>query len=304
MKLGKIAVWANIDGPIGHFENEKSGEMGPASAERLASFARRVEELGYDSIWMPGGFGRDPLITSSWLLANTSRLKVATGIVSIYTRDPIAMRGAADALNEQSGGRFILGLGVSHRETVEDRRGHEYGKPIPTMRAYLDAMAQAPYMAAAPAEPTTIILAGLREKMIGLSGERAQGTHSYLVNPNHSAMARAILGPDKLLCVEQPMVLESDPVKARAIARSEIEYYLSKPNYQNSWKAQGFSDEDLAHGGSDHFVDSIVGWGGEAALRKRIDEHLSAGASQVCIKAVAPDGSTDMRLLELLAPRA
>lgn len=304
MNLGKLAVWAHIDGPISFFENQKSGDMGPATAERLASFARRVEEFGYSAIWMPGGFGRDPLIASSWLLANTSRLNVATGIVSIYTRDPIAMRGAADALNEQSGGRFILGLGVSHRETVEDRRGHEYAKPIPTMRAYLDAIAQAPYIAAAPAKPTTIVLAGLREKMIELSGEKAQGTHSYLVTPQHTAQARAILGPDKLLCVEQPLVLESDPAKARAIARGEVEYYLSKPNYQNSWKALGFSDEDIADGGSDCFIDSLVGWGDEAALRKRIEEHLSAGATQVCIKAVAPDGGTDMRLLELLAPGA
>ena len=304
MKVGTLAVWALIDGPISFFENEKSGELGPATAQRLAQFARRVEEMGYDSIWMPGAFGRDPLILSSWLLANTSKLKIATGIVSIYTRDPIAMRAGADALNEQSGGRFILGLGVSHRETVEDRRGHEYGKPIPTMRAYLDAIAQAPYMAAAPAAPTPIVLAGLREKMIGLAGERTQGVHSYLVTPGHTAQARAILGPDKLLCVEQPMVLETDPVKARAIGRAEVEYYLSKPNYQNSWKALGFFDDDVANGGSDHFIDSIVGWGDEAALRKRIDEHLSAGATQVCIKALAPDGGTDMRLLKLLAPGA
>ena len=302
MNLGTLAIWASVNGPIGSFEDEKSGELGPATAERLARFARRIEELGYDSIWMPDAFGRDPLIASAWLLANTTRLKVATGIISIYSRDAIAMRAGADALNEQWGGRFILGLGVSHREAVEGMRGHQYEKPLPAMRSYLEAIAKAPYYAVPPAEPTTIVLAALREKMIELSGEKAQGTHSYLVSPEHTAHARAILGPDKLLCVEQPLVLESDPVKARVIARGEVEYYLSKPNYQNSWKALGFSEEDLANGGSDHFIDSIVAWGDEAALRKRIEEHLSAGASQVCIKAVAPDGGTDMRLLELLAP--
>ncbi|MEJ7926723.1 TIGR03620 family F420-dependent LLM class oxidoreductase [Sphingobium sp. AN641] len=305
MELGKLAIWANVNGPISFFEDEKSGELGPATAERLARFARRVEELGYDSIWMPDAFGRDPLLASAWLLANTTTLKVATGIISIYSRDPIAMRAGADALNEQWGGRFILGLGVSHRETVEGMRGHQYEKPIPAMRSYLEAIAKAPYYAAAPAEPTTIVLAGLREKMIELGGTHAQGAHSYLVTPEHTAQARAILGPDKLLCVEQPMALETDPVKARELARAEVAFYLTLPNYCNSWKALGFSDEDLANGGSDHFVDSLVAWGDEAALRKRIDEHLSAGATQVCIKPLAPGGgSTDMRIVELLAPGA
>ncbi|WP_340318253.1 TIGR03620 family F420-dependent LLM class oxidoreductase [Rhizorhabdus argentea] len=304
MNLGNLAVWSHIDGPISFFEDEKSGELGPATAERLARFARRVEELGYSAIWMPDGFGRDPLIASAWLLANTTKLNVATGIVSIYSRDPIAMRAGGDALNEQWGGRFILGLGVSHREAVEGMRGHRYEKPLPAMRSYLEAMARAPYNAARPAEPTRIVLAGLRQKMIALSGELAQGTHSYLVTAEHTAQARAILGPDRLLCVEQPLVLESDPAKARAIARRELEFYLTMLNYQNSWKALGFTDEDLANGGSDHFVDSVVGWGDEAALRKRIDEHLSAGATQVCIKSLAPGGGTDMRIIELLAPGA
>jgi probable F420-dependent oxidoreductase len=304
MNLGNVAVWSHVDGPISFFEDDKSGEMGPASAERLARLARRVEELGYSAIWMPDAFGRDPLIASSWLLANTTKLYVATGIVSIYSRDPIAMRGGADALNEQSGGRFILGLGVSHREAVEGMRGHQYGKPLTAMRSYLDAIAQAPYMAAAPATPTTIVLAGLREKMIGLSAELAQGAHTYSVTPEHTAQARAILGPDKLLCVEQPLVLETDPAEARQIARNELEFYLGLANYRNSWKALGFTDEDLANGGSDRFIDAIVGWGDEAALRKRVEEHLSAGASQVCIKALSPGGGTDVRIIELLAPGA
>lgn len=302
MKLGNLAIWASVNGPIGFFEDEKSAELGPVTAERLARFARRVEELGYDSIWTPDGFGRDPMIASAWLLANTTRLKVATGIISIYSRDAIAMRAGADALNEQWGGRFILGLGVSHREAVEGMRGHQYEKPLPAMRAYLEAMSKAPYYAVPPAEPTTIVLAGLREKMIELGGEEAQGAHSYLVTPEHTAQAREILGPDKLLCVEQPLVLESDPVKARSVARGEVEFYLTLPNYRNSWKALGFTDEDLTNGGSDRFVDALVGWGDEAALRKRIDQHLSAGATQVCIKSIAPGGATDMRIIELLAP--
>lgn len=302
MKLGNIGVWAPVDGPISFFEDEKSSELGPVSATRLAAFALRVEALGYSTLWMPEAFGRNSFVVSSWLLANTTKLQVATGIVSIYSQDPIATRGAADALNEQSGGRFLLGLGVSHREAVEGMRGHDYGKPVSAMRSYLDAVGKAPYLAAPPAEPTPIVIAGLREKMIALSGEQALGAHTYNVTPDHTAKARSILGPDKLLCVEQPMILETDPSQARRIARAELELYLGLNNYRNSWRDLGFSDEDLANGGSDHFIDTLVAWGDEDALRARIDAHLNAGATQVCIKALAPDGSTDMRILNRLAP--
>lgn len=304
MNIGSLAAWVGLDSPIGFFENDKSAELGPASAPRIAAFARRVEALGYSALWFPEGFGRNSMVTSSWLLANTDSLLVATGIATIYARDPMAMRSAADALNEQSGGRFILGLGVSHREAVEGMRGHDYTKPLTAMRNYLAAVEQAPYMAAQPAAPTPIVLAALREKMIGLSGERAQGAHTYNVTPGHTALARSILGPEKWLCVELPLVLESDPVKARKIARDELELYLGLQNYLNSWRSMGFEDADFVNGGSDRFIDAIVGWGDETALRARIDEHLQAGATQVCIKALGPDGSTDMRIFERLAPGA
>lgn len=302
--IGKLGVWARVDGPISYFESENSVELGQVSASRLASFARRVEELGYSTLWMPEGFGRGSFVVSSWLLANTKRLQVATGIVSIYSQDPIATRASADALNEQSGGRFLLGLGVSHREAVEGMRGHDYGKPLAAMRSYLEAIAIAPYNALAPAESTPVVLAGLREKMIELASAHANGTLTYHVSPSHTAMARSILGRDKLLCVEQPLILETDPAKARKIARSELQLYLGLHNYRNSWRALGFAEEDFADGGSDRLVDSIVAWGDESSLRARIDAHLEAGATQVCIKALASDGSTDMRILELLAPRS
>lgn len=304
MNIGRLAVWAAMDGPISFFENERSGELGRATAARIAEFARRIEALGYPALWFPEGFGRNSMVISSWLLANTSKLFVATGIATIYARDAMAMRSAADALNEQSGGRFILGLGVSHREAVEGMRGHDYSKPLTAMRNYLEAFEKAPYMAAPPQAPTPIVLAALREKMIGLSAQRAQGAHTYNVTPEHTAQARSILGPDKWLCVEQPLILESDPARARKIARGELELYLGLQNYLNSWRSMGFEDEDLANGGSDRFIDAIVAWGDEDDLRARIDAHLEAGATQVCIKALAPDGSTDMRILERLAPGA
>ncbi|WP_340265889.1 TIGR03620 family F420-dependent LLM class oxidoreductase [Sphingobium mellinum] len=303
MNIGKLAVWAPVDGSISYFENDRSAEMGPATASRIAAFARRVEALGYSHIWFPEGFGRNSMVTASWLLANTSKLIVATGIATIYARDPMAMRSAADALNEQSGGRFLLGLGVSHREAVEGMRGHDYSKPLSAMRNYLDAYEQAPYMAAPPAEPTPIVLAALREKMIALSGERTHGAHTYNITPDHTANARSILGPDKWLCVEQPMILETDPEKARKIARAELELYLGLENYRNSWRSLGFDGADFENGGSDRFIDATVAWGDGNALRARADAHLQAGASQVCIKALAAGGGTDMRILELLAPQ-
>ena len=301
MKLGKLAVWAQVDNAISHFESADSAALGKVSAPRLAAFAHRVEELGYSTLWLPEAFGRNSFVASSWMLANTTRLQVATGIVSIYSQDALATRGSADALNEQSGGRFLLGLGVSHREAVQGMRGHDYGKPLVAMRAYLDGIAASPYNALAPAAPTPIVLAGLREKMIELAAERANGTHTYPDTPGPTAMARSILGPDKLLCVEQPLILETDPAKARRIARGELELYLGLVNYRNSWRALGFEEEDFANGGSDRLVDAVVGWGDAAALRARIVEHLDAGATQVCIKALASDGSTDMRIFELLA---
>lgn len=302
MKLGKIGVWAALDGPIGFFEDESSAQRGYATADRIARFAHRVEELGYTSLWMPDGFGRDSFIASALVLASTQTLVAATGISSIYSRDPIASAAAATALNEWSGGRFIMGLGVSHAFAVEGIRGHDYSKPIATMRAYLDAIAQAPYNAALPAEKTPIVLAALRGKMLELSRDKADGAHPFNVTPEHTAQAREILGPGKLLCVEQKLILESDPATARAIARAELELYLGLDNYLNSWRAMGFGDDDFVNGGSDHLIDSIVGWGDESALRKRIQAHLDAGADHVCIKAVAPDRSTDMRIIELLAP--
>lgn len=303
MQLGKIGLWVALDGPIGFFEDDRSADLGRATASRIARFAQRAEQLGYAAIWFPDGFGRDSFIAASLLLASTRELIVATGISSIYSRDPVATAAAARALNEWSGGRFILGLGVSHRQVVEGIRGHDYSKPVTAMRGYLDGIGGAPYNAAPPAEKTPVMLAALRGKMLELARDRADGAHPFNVTPQHTAKAREILGPGKLLCVEQKLILENDPVQARATARAELGLYLGLENYLNSWRAMGFSDADLANGGSNHFIDSIVAWGDEKALRKRIQEHLDAGADHVCFKPVGPDNSTDMRIVELLAPQ-
>jgi len=173
------------------------------SAVETAAFARRVEAWGYGHLWIPEAVGREVFSASSWLLANTTRLVIASGIANIYARDPLSAAAAQKGLNEQSAGRFLLGLGVSHIPLVEGVRHHNYGKPVATMRAYLRAMKEAPYRAVAPAAAPKTVLAALGPKMLELAGAEADGAHPYNVSPEHTRQARALLGPEKLLCVSK-----------------------------------------------------------------------------------------------------
>jgi probable F420-dependent oxidoreductase len=279
--------------------------MDGMSAATAAAFAKRVEDRGYGALWIPEGRGRNALVLSSWLLCHTKRLIVATGIANIYARDPVAMAGGQRTLAEQSDGRFLLGVGVSHRPTVEGVRGHTYGKPVPTMRAYLQAMREAPYGAPQPSARPLTIVAALGPRMMALSSELADGAHPYNTTPEHSAQARTILGPGKLLCPEVWVLLETDRVKARSTARRTLSRYLQLENYVNGWRRQGFGDADLAGGGSDRFLDAMVAWGDEGAIRARIQQHWDAGADHVCIQPISPPDSQDTtaeRVLDLLAP--
>ncbi len=289
MDLGKLGVWTSMDG---------------MSAAEAAAFARRVEAQGYAALWLPESRGRNALVHSSWLLANTQRLVIAPGIANIYARDPMAMAAAQTGLNEQSGGRFLLGIGVSHAPAVEGMRGHSYGKPIATMRAYVEGMKQAAYAAPQPGEKPLLILAALGPHMLELSAELADGAHPYNTTPEHTQKARRILGAGKLLCPEQMVLLESDPERARRVARRTLVRYMQLDNYVRAWRQQGFGD-DLAGGGSDRFVDAIVAWGDERAIGARIRQHWDAGADHVCIQPLAPEGSrpgADERVLKALAP--
>ena len=286
MRLTNLGVWAATDG---------------LTAAAAAAFAQRVEAWGYGALWIPEAFGREVFSASAWLLANTSRLIVASGIANIYARDSFAAAAAQKGLNEQSGGRFLLGLGVSHIPLVQGVRKHEYGKPVATMRTYLEGKSAATYRAVAPESPPQTVLAALGPKMLELAAELTDGAHPYNVSPEHTHEARAILGPNKLLCVEQGAVLETDATRARAAARRFLELYLTLPNYVNNWRRLGFTDTDFAGGGSDRLIDSIVAWGDETAIRKRIEAHWQAGADHVCVQALGAGGLPDERLLKLLA---
>ncbi len=233
MELGRLGVWTAMDG---------------MTAAAGAAFAKRVEAWGYRALWLPESRGRNALVHSAWLLANTDTLIVATGIANVYARDPMAMANGQRGLAEQSGGRFLLGLGVSHRPMVEGLRGHPYGKPVPTMRAYLRAMRDTPYPAPPPPEPPLTILAALGPRMMALAAEMADGAHPYNTTPEHTAEARRILGPGKLLCPEVWVLLETDPAEGarrrprRVVALSaarELRQCLASPGFwrrRSGWR--------------------------------------------------------------------
>jgi len=273
-------------------------------AQQAADFAKQIEQWGYSALWVPEAVGRDPFALLGYLGARTEKLILATGIANIYARDPMTMRAIQNTVAELTGGRFLLGIGVSHSHLVSKIRGHEYGKPVATMRAYLEAMSAALYQGPQPEQDAPILLAALRQNMLRLSAEKAAGAHPYFVPPEHTARAREILGPDPLLCPEQMVLLETDPTKARQIARQNIAIYAGLPNYQNNLKWIGFEDEDFENGGSDKLVDAIVAWGDEKTIADRIQAHRDAGADHVCIQPFRSDGKPgpDLRVLEALAP--
>jgi probable F420-dependent oxidoreductase len=251
-----------------------------------------LEELGFGTLWFGEATGREALTHAGLLLAATKRIVIATGIANIYGRDPVTMAAAQKTLAEAYPNRFLLGLGVSHVPLVEQLRGHRYDKPVATMRAYLNAMDQAPYQAVPPSSKPPRVLAALGPKMLQLSAERADGAHPYNVTPKHTAQARELLGPGPYLCPEQAVVLETDPAKARAIARKFLAIYLTLPNYTNNFLRLGFVEADFSNGGSDRLIDAVIAWGDIQAVMNRINEHHSAGADHVCIQVLTKDPKT------------
>jgi probable F420-dependent oxidoreductase len=268
-----------------------TGAFEPQPAAMVREAAGELEQLGYGAIWFSEGLGRESLTQASLLLCATSRIVVATGIANIYARDAFSMAGGQKTLSEAYPYRFLLGLGVSHIPLVEQLRGHVYEKPVAKMRAYLDAMDAAPYHSVPPASSTRV-LAALGPKMLKLAAERADGAHSYNVTPEHTAKARELMGPKPLLCPEQAVVLETNPTKAREIARSFLAFYLTLPNYTNNFLREGFEEADFKNGGSDRLIDAIVAWGDVDTVCKRIREHQAAGANHVCIQALPADPKT------------
>ena len=275
MKLGRIGIWTS------------TLDFQPASKAQEA--ARELEALGYAAIWFPEAVRREAFSNASLLLGATSRIVVATGIANIYARDPVTMAAGQKTLAEAYPGRFLLGIGVSHQPTVENLRGHVYGKPVPTMRAYLEAMSKAPYQAVEPPEKPMTILAALGPNMLQLAAELTSGAHPYFVPVEHTRRAREVVGPKAMLAPEQAVVLETNADKARSIARVHTEYYLRLTNYVNNLRRLGYSEEDVTGGGSDRLVDDVVAWGDVDHVAARIQAHFDAGANHVSVQVIAAD---------------
>jgi probable F420-dependent oxidoreductase len=283
-QLGKLGVWYPID------------RLDAAGIRRLM---RTVEDLGYSTFWYPEALGYESLSIASFMLANTKRLIIGSSIANIYARDPYTARRGLRTLSSLYDDRFILGLGVSHAPMVEKLRGHVYDKPVPTMRRYLDGLYENPSNAA----EWPVVIAALGPLMLKLAAERTVGAVPYNVTPEHTREARAALGPDKLLAVEQKVCLETDPTAARRLARRELGRYMTLTNYRNNWLRIGFTEADLADGGSDKFIDAMVLWGDAATIARGLSAHLQAGADQVCIQPVHAEGDTEApdRTLRALA---
>jgi probable F420-dependent oxidoreductase len=278
MDLGPVGIWTF------------ALDLQPVA--RAREVAAELEELGYGAIWIPDAVGRDPLVHAALLLGGTNRIAVGTGIAQIYGRDPMTMTGGWKTITEAFPSRFVLGLGVSHQPMVEGLRGQTYGPPLTAMREYLERMDTAMYVAAEPTDPPRRVLAALGPRMLALAAERADGAHPYNVPPEHTARAREILGPEKLLAPEQAVLLETDPVEARRIARGHMAIYLDLPNYMNNLRRFGITDDDIADGGSDRLVDTLVAWGDVDAARARVQAHLDAGADHVAVQVLTPERGT------------
>ena len=280
-RLGRVGVWSFA------LQRLTAKDAGAAMVE--------FERLGYPSVWIPESVGsKDVMAHSAILLGASRKAIVAPGIASIYARDPMAMVNGAKALADAYPGRFVLGIGVSHAPSVKIR-GSDYGKPIETMRTYLDAMDAASYAGPELAEPVPLVLAALGPRMLELAAERTDGAHPYFVPVEHTPFAREALGPEACLAVEQAAVLATDPAEARRIGRAFARHYLALPNYANNLRRLGWSDEDIANDGSDRMIDAVIAWGDVDAIVARVQAHLDGGADHVCVQ-VRVDSSSDPAL--------
>jgi probable F420-dependent oxidoreductase len=274
--LGKLGVWYSLD------------RLDAAGAKRLL---RTIEDLGYSALWYPEAVGYESLSLASFLLANSNQLIIGSSIANIYARDAYTARRGLRSLSKLYEDRFILGLGVSHAPMVEKLRGHVYDKPVPAMRRYLEGVYEDP----SNAGQWPLVIAALGPLMLKLAAERTAGAVPYNVTPQHTREARTALGPDKILAVEQKVCLQTDPTAARGLARKELERYMTLPNYRNNWLRIGFSEADLANGGSDKFIDQMVLWGDPPTISRGLKAHLEAGANQVCIQPVHAEGDIEAR---------
>ena len=294
--IGPAGVWSNFD---------------RLAAADVIAFAQSAEDAGYDTFWTQETAGRDPFALLGHLAAQTRRIGLGVGIAIIYGRDPVAMKSGAATVHELSGGRMILGLGASHRDTVSEVRGHDYQPPLTAMRDYLAAYEAVAFRGPAPNGQPPLLLAALRPRMLALAGTAADGAFPYLVPASYLPGARRTLDtaakdagrPRPTLVVSLACLLETDPYAARRAAHRYLDRYLSLPNYLANLRSAGFSDAELTKPGADRLVDELVAWGDAAMIRARLRLMLDAGADQVALIPLTAEGlHADHATMEALAP--
>lgn len=269
-QLGRIGLW--------------SMELRYGDKHEAAEAAAEIEDLGFGTLWIPGGIDDAVLSDVTALLSATRHMTVATGILNIWKHAPKDVAAWFDALAVSEKKRVMLGLGVSHGAII----GDAWNKPLAAIEAFLDGLDDS----GMPRD--NLCLAALGPKMLALAGNRTAGAHPYLVTPEHTSSARKILGADKLLAPEQGVILESDPRKARELAREALKLYATLPNYTNNWLRLGFSRQEVDDI-SDGLVDALFAWGGMEKIVERVKAHHDAGADHVCLQVIHSDGISGLR---------
>ncbi len=268
MNLGSIGIW--------------SGAFRAVEPEQATDAAAELEQLGYGAIWLPGGTGGPVLELAQRLLEATSRIVVATGVLNIWAHEAADVRAARAKIEAEHEGRFLLGLGVSHKLLVERENLGVYARPLSKMRSYLDELDEEPD----PVPPEGRVLAALGPFMLQLASVRSAGAHPYLVPVGHTIAARALLGDGPLLAPELAVSLKGSAEANEAVAREHVQFYLRLPNYTRNLLRHGLTREDLRDGGSRRLVDALVAGGGVEGISARVRAHRDAGADHVCLQVL------------------
>jgi probable F420-dependent oxidoreductase len=288
-RLGRVGVWT------------RQLDMSPGLVAEGA--ARALEALGYPSLWIPEAAHREVLTHAALLLAATERMAVVTGIARVHARSPQSCAIAQRFLAERFPERFVLGLGVSHPIVVEKVFRQEYGRPLATMRSYLDEMDATRGGPSVADADLPRVLAALGPKMLALAAERTCGAHTYLAPVAHTAWARAMLGAGSFLAPSVKAVLTTDRTHGLEIARASVAPTIGNPAYRENVLRSGFRTDDLDGRVSDDVVNALVVIGDESAIAERVDEHLAAGADHVCVEVLTGDDTTiPMEAWQRLAP--
>jgi probable F420-dependent oxidoreductase len=263
MDLGKVGVWTSYR---------------PFGIERAGEAAKLLEQLGYSAWWL-GGSPHVPDVRP--ILEATSTLVAATGILNVWINDPAETAAAGAAVRADFPERFMLGIGIGHPEATSD-----YRRPLTTMRAFLEGLDASP----TPPPVEERCLAALRPKMLELARERTAGAHSYFVPVEHTHAARERLGSGKLLVPELACVVDTDSARARAVARDYAKLYLGLRNYTQNLLDLGFTEDDIAQGGSDRLIDALIPHGSAEQIAEVVQAHFDAGADHVCLQPLGEQG--------------